>query len=73
MADYVADRPLQESDSWPLYHISESLEEHRIRHCITGDAIIEILGYPLVICGFYLAVADEQLEDARSVVLQQRF
>ncbi|KAI2707428.1 hypothetical protein CBS147332_7082 [Penicillium roqueforti] len=73
MADYVADRPLQETSSWPLYHVSESLEEHGIRHCITGDAIIGILGYPLVICEFYLAVADEQLEDARSVVLQQGF
>ncbi|CAG8145423.1 unnamed protein product [Penicillium salamii] len=73
MADYTVDGPLQEFPEWDLYHISECLEDHSIRHCIAGDAIITTLGYPLVICDFYLAVADEHLEDALTVVLQQGF
>lgn len=73
MADYIADQPLQETPSWRLYHLSECLEEHSIRHCIAGDAIIATLGYPLVICDFYLAIADSQLEDAFTIVLQQGF
>ncbi|KAJ8103663.1 hypothetical protein POJ06DRAFT_264490 [Lipomyces tetrasporus] len=71
MADYVADGPVHESPEWGLYHLSEHLEDHSIRHCIAGDAIISILGYPLVVCDLYLAVADEQLEDALTVILQQ--
>ncbi|KAJ8097116.1 hypothetical protein POJ06DRAFT_241123 [Lipomyces tetrasporus] len=57
MADYIADEPIHESPD--------------IRHCIAGDAIISILGYPLVVCDLYLAVADEQVEDALTVILQQ--
>ncbi|KAK9489151.1 hypothetical protein V1508DRAFT_401124 [Lipomyces doorenjongii] len=73
MADYISHEPLQESPEWGLYRLSECLEEHNIRHCIAGDAIISILRYPLVICDLYLAIADEQLEDALTVILQQGF
>lgn len=73
MEDYEAGVPLRESPDWDVYRLSECLEDHRIRHCIAGDAIIATLGYPLVICNLYLAVADEQLEDALAVFLQEGF
>ncbi|PGG96414.1 hypothetical protein AJ79_09609 [Helicocarpus griseus UAMH5409] len=73
MADFTASRPLQNSSLWALFQVSECLENHRIKHCIVGDAIIALLGYPLVVSDLYLAVADEQLEDAHTVVRQQNF
>lgn len=71
MADFEAKKPLQEFLEWYLFHLSECLEDRRIKHCIAGDAILTTLDHPLVICQLYLAVADEQLEDALAVMLQQ--
>ncbi|KAE8384576.1 hypothetical protein BDV23DRAFT_166569 [Aspergillus alliaceus] len=71
MVDFEAKKPLQESSAWYLFHLSECLEDRLIKHCIAGDAILTTLGHPLVICQLYLVVADEQLEDALAVMLQQ--
>ncbi|KAF5863449.1 hypothetical protein ETB97_010080 [Aspergillus alliaceus] len=71
MVDFEAKKPLQESSGWYLFHLSECLEDRLIKHCIAGDAILTTLGHPLVICQLYLVVADEQLEDALAVMLQQ--
>jgi hypothetical protein len=71
MADFEAKNPLQEFPEWYFFHLSECLEDRRIKHCIAGDAILTTLGHPLVICQLYLVVADEQLEDALAVMLQQ--
>lgn len=71
MADFEAKKPLQEFSGWYLFHLSECLEDSRIKHCIAGDAILTTLGHPLVICRLYLVIADEQLEDALAVMLQQ--
>lgn len=73
MADYVADFSLRESGLWEYFRISECLEDKGIRHCIAGDPIITALGYPLAILSLHMAVADEQVEDALAVILQQGF
>jgi hypothetical protein len=73
MADFTAVRSLQRCFMWNLFRVSEYLEDCGIRHCIVGDAIITILGYPLVVFDLYLAVEDKQLEDAHAIVLQQSF
>ncbi|KAJ5577130.1 hypothetical protein N7535_004056 [Penicillium sp. DV-2018c] len=71
MADFEANEPLQETAEWHVLHLSECLEDRHIKHCIAGDAVLTTLNHPLVIIHLYLAVADEQLEDALSVMLQQ--
>ncbi|KAJ5561482.1 hypothetical protein N7461_000243 [Penicillium sp. DV-2018c] len=71
MADFEANEPLQQTAEWHVLHLSECLEDRHIKHCIAGDAVLTTLNHPLVIIHLYLAVADEQIEDALSVMLQQ--
>ncbi|RHZ62151.1 uncharacterized protein CDV56_107593 [Aspergillus thermomutatus] len=73
MEDYRAKGRLQDSVVWPEFRASEILEISGLRHSIVGDAIIRILGYPLVISDLYLAIADEQLQDAYSILLDNGF
>ncbi|KAJ5121469.1 uncharacterized protein N7515_009430 [Penicillium bovifimosum] len=71
MADFEAKKLIKKSADWNLLHLSECLEDRHIKHCIAADAVLTTLNHPLVICQLYLAVADEQLEDALAVMLQQ--
>ncbi|PLN78670.1 hypothetical protein BDW42DRAFT_174345, partial [Aspergillus taichungensis] len=71
MTDLESKKSLQASSSWRHFHLSQCLEDRGIKHCIAGDAVLEALGHPLVLCQLYLVIADEQLEDALTVMLQQ--
>ncbi|EEH03717.1 conserved hypothetical protein [Histoplasma capsulatum G186AR] len=46
----------------------EILDNAGVRHCIVGDLIVVAVGYPLVPFDFQFAIADEQLETARSAL-----
>ncbi|KAK2795564.1 hypothetical protein FQN51_000418 [Onygenales sp. PD_10] len=69
MADFEAPFKLQSFMLWCYLRTAEILEESGLRYCIVGDAIAKILGYPLIISDLLLAVADEQLDAARSILI----
>ncbi|OAX78740.1 hypothetical protein ACJ72_06950 [Emergomyces africanus] len=51
----------------------EILEDAGVRHCIVGDLIVVAVGYPLVPFDFQFAIADEQLETARSALASRGY
>jgi hypothetical protein len=73
MADFEASFSLQESYLWPKLRASEILEVSGLRHCVVGEALAKVLDIPFVVFDLYLAVADEQLDDAYSILLEHKF
>ncbi|EER37350.1 conserved hypothetical protein [Histoplasma capsulatum H143] len=51
----------------------EILDNAGVRHCVVGDLIVVAVGYPLVPFDFQFAIADEQLETARSALASGGF
>lgn len=73
MADYEASFPLQESYLWPKLRTSEILEDTGLRHCVVGETVAKVLGSDPYVIDLFLAVADERLEEAYSILLQHKF
>ncbi|KAK2750068.1 hypothetical protein FQN57_004560 [Myotisia sp. PD_48] len=70
MADYEVSFPSTDPTlSQPL----EVLATAGVRYCVVGDLVIMALGGPLLLSDIYLAVADDQLELARSALASQGF
>ncbi|KLJ06648.1 hypothetical protein EMPG_17860 [Blastomyces silverae] len=59
--------------SKPDWRPEEILEDAGVRHCIVGDLIVVALGYPLIPFDFQFAIADEQLETARSALASRGY
>ncbi|KAK2795336.1 hypothetical protein FQN50_009762 [Emmonsiellopsis sp. PD_5] len=69
MADFEAPFELQSFVFWRYLRTAEILEQSGLRYCIVGDVVAKILGYPLAISDLLLAVADEELDTARSILM----
>ncbi|KAK2880076.1 hypothetical protein FQN49_000590 [Arthroderma sp. PD_2] len=69
MNDFREPMRLREANLSPGLHAAEILENAGMRSCIVGDFMAKMLGFPLNSCEFYLAVADEQVKTARSLLI----
>ena len=70
MADYkVVFTRLDSTISPP----AQVLEAAGVRYCVVGDLVVMALGRPLVLTDMYFAVADDQLELARSALASHGF
>ena len=57
-------------DSIQNWRLEEILNAAGVRYCLVGDLVVAAIGWPLApISGVQLAVADEQLENARSILV----
>jgi hypothetical protein len=70
MADYEVQFPRLDSTVSPPVQV---LEAAGVRYCVVGDLVIIVLGGPLVLSDIYLAVADDELELARSALASHGF
>lgn len=51
------------------WRLEEILDAASVRHCLVGDLVARALGFPLIPSSAHLAIADEQLENARSTLV----
>jgi hypothetical protein len=70
MADYNVNFTRLQSYISPPTQI---LEAAGVRYCVVGDLVVIALGGPLVLTDMYFAVADDQLELARSALASHGF
>ncbi|OQE30698.1 hypothetical protein PENFLA_c002G05720 [Penicillium flavigenum] len=70
MADYKVRFPRLESTISPPVQI---LEAAGVRYCVVGDLVVMALGGPLLLTDMYFAVANDQLELARSALASHGF
>ncbi|KAL2756601.1 hypothetical protein ACRALDRAFT_2033927 [Sodiomyces alcalophilus JCM 7366] len=73
MVDYVSKFPFKKRSIWPHLRATELLESAHLRHCIVGDTVAQVLGSPALVCALFIAVADEQLEDGRRILLDHGY
>ncbi|PGH08580.1 hypothetical protein GX51_01099 [Blastomyces parvus] len=62
--------PCPSKSDWPP---AEILKDAGVRYCIVGDLVAVALGDPLVPYDFQFAIADEQLETARSALASRGY
>ncbi|PGH28062.1 hypothetical protein AJ80_00318 [Polytolypa hystricis UAMH7299] len=54
------------------WRLEEILDAAGVRHCLVGDLVVRTLGFPLIPSSVHLVIADEQLENARSILVASR-
>jgi hypothetical protein len=59
--------------AWLNFRSAEVLEDSGLRYCIVGNPVARLLGSQVLVGDLFLAISDEQLEDARSTILKNRF
>lgn len=63
----------RKSSFWPEIRAAEILEDGGIRSCIVGDLVTGYYGGDIFPSDVHIAIADEQLEEARCMLLKKAF